>query len=118
MYSKNWRKNKNYIYQKDTEVSVFTGKRRKLPKSSLRPCEKKIAINKFTGKITTAIIFPDGRIFIGEDVWRMSNRADFCEYRFISYPTVKAALISYDIQEAPRSILAIERRNPQYHELP
>ncbi len=35
-----------------------------------------------TGKRTTAITLSRGRIAIGDDVWRMSNRADTCEYPY------------------------------------
>ena len=47
--------------------------------------QKFIAINKESGKATTAITLSRGRIAIGDDVWRMSNKADICEYPYHIY---------------------------------
>lgn len=44
--------------------------------------DKFIAIDVETGKKTTAITLSRGRIAIGDDVWRMSNKADICDYPF------------------------------------
>lgn len=35
-----------------------------------------------TGKRTCGITLTRGRVAIGDDVWRMSNRSDTCEYPF------------------------------------
>ncbi|SFU91284.1 hypothetical protein [Butyrivibrio sp. M55] len=35
-----------------------------------------------TGRRTTAITLSRGRIAVGDDVWRMSNRNDMCEYPY------------------------------------
>lgn len=43
---------------------------------------KFIVMNLANGKQTTAITLSKGRIAIGDDVWRMSNRSDTCEYPF------------------------------------
>lgn len=44
--------------------------------------EKFMAIEKETGKKTAAITLSRKRVAIGPDVWRMSNKADTCEYPF------------------------------------
>ena len=43
---------------------------------------KFIAEDMETGKRSTAITLSRGRIAIGDDVWRMSNRADTCDYPY------------------------------------
>lgn len=35
-----------------------------------------------TGRRTTAITLSRGRVAVGDDVWRMSNRTDMCEYPY------------------------------------
>lgn len=49
---------------------------------SMNRYHKFIALNLETGKKTPAITLSRGRIAIGDDVWRMSNRADLCEYPY------------------------------------
>lgn len=44
--------------------------------------QKYFAADKETGKRTTAITLSRGRVAIGQDVWRMSNKADMCEYPY------------------------------------
>jgi len=47
--------------------------------------QKFIAVDIETGKKTTAITLSRGRIAVGDDVWRMSNKADMCEYPYRIY---------------------------------
>ncbi len=43
---------------------------------------KFIAVNVQNGKRTCGITLNRGRIAVGDDVWRMSNSSDMCEYPF------------------------------------
>lgn len=47
-----------------------------------RECDKFIIYDPETGKKECAIVFANGKIFVGADVWRMSNTSDICEYPF------------------------------------
>lgn len=53
-------------------------------KTRSRPFRKseKFVISDSDGKKTCAIIFENGKIFVGMDVWRMSNPYDTCEYPY------------------------------------
>lgn len=44
--------------------------------------QKFIAVDVFTEEKKCAITLSRGRIAIGDDVWRLSNKADTCEYPF------------------------------------
>ena len=64
----------------------FAYKRKMLRDRKLREdCgyyKKFTAVNVETGKRTSAITLSRGRIAVGEDVWRMSNKYDRPEYPF------------------------------------
>lgn len=62
--------------------------------------QKIICTEKNTGRKTTGIVFPSGKVYIGDDVWRLSNRADCCEYPFRMYTGLKTVAIDYEIREA------------------
>ena len=44
--------------------------------------EKLVVVELDTGRRTTAITLSKGRYAIGDDVWRMANKADMCEYPY------------------------------------
>lgn len=64
--------------------------------SPFRNYEKYVVRNLETGKISTAVIFTNGKVAIGDDVWRLSNRADMCECPFRTYLNKFAAEREYD----------------------
>ena len=47
--------------------------------------QKFTALDIENGKRTCAITLSRGRIAVGDDVWRMSNKADMCEYSYRIY---------------------------------
>ena len=51
-------------------------------KRHFRKAEKFVVVDPDTGEKTCAIIFTNGKIFVGADVWRMSNPYDICEYPY------------------------------------
>lgn len=101
----NWRQKMSYINQYEEEYGIKTARRysarRHSKTSCFRKAEKLLAKNKNTGKMETAIIFISGKTYVGADVWRMSNRADFCEYDFKAYKNRRMAEIDYDLYPAP-----------------
>ncbi len=61
---------------------------------------KVICTERKTGRKTTGIVFPGGKVYVGDDVWRLSNRADCCEYPFRGYVNLQVAAVDYEIREA------------------
>lgn len=78
---------------------------RKTRSQFIRKCKRYICINRKDGSLTTGIVFPNGTVYVGDDVWRMSNRADCCEYPIKHYKSLKFAEMDYDFDEAKRSFL-------------
>lgn len=68
-------------------------------------CSHFICTDRTSMSLTTGIIFPNGRVYVGDDVWRMSNRADYCEYPFKKYKNRQSAELDYDFKEAERTFL-------------
>ena len=69
-------------------------------------CEKYTATNIETGNRTCAILYINsGRVKIGDDVWRLSNPADCCDYPVLVYPSLEVAKRYYNLEEAPHSYL-------------
>ena len=103
----NWRDRVTYINQYESEnsnyVSTVVRKQKGKRHASFRKTEKYLAENISTGKMETAIVFPNGKTFVGADVWRMSNRADFCEYGFTTYQNRIMAEKDYNFYPAPRT---------------
>ena len=64
-------------------------------------CEKFICENLVSGEKTTGIMFSTGKFKIGDDVWRLSNSADFPEYYYETYRTKTEAEQIYRIYPAP-----------------
>lgn len=57
--------------------------RKRAFRSSSPGCFRKFYVEELeTGRRTTAITLSRGRIAIGDDVWRLSNRSDTCEYPY------------------------------------
>lgn len=63
---------------------------------AFRKCEKYVVRELETGNISTAIIFSNGKVSIGDDVWRLSNRADTCDYPFRTYLNKKCAELEFE----------------------
>lgn len=77
-----------------------------------RPKAKKIiCTEKKSGRKTTGIVFPSGKVYIGDDVWRLSNRADCCEYPFRGYVGLKVASLDYEIREAESTFPEYTEKN-------
>lgn len=70
-------------------------------KSPFRPCERYICINRKNGTYTTGIKFQNGKVFVGDDVWRLSNRADCCDYPFRQYKNQLLAEGDFEFRDAP-----------------
>lgn len=64
-----------------------------------RVCEKFICVDLKSGSSTTGISFPNGKIFIGDDVWRLSNKADCCDYPYKRYQNRKLAEKDYLLKQ-------------------
>lgn len=79
--------------------------------------EKYLATEKETGKVTTASLMRSGKVLVGDDVWRLSNKADCCEYPFKIYASMDIAKQDYIFSAAPKSMLSevIFCELPQYH---
>ncbi len=103
MSSKSIFRNAVYINQ----VPELTERERRYQKrkrdihcSMKRKSQKLICTDRKTGQKTTCIVFPNGKVYVGDDVWRLSNRADCCEYPFRGYSSLQIAAVDYDIREA------------------
>ena len=68
-------------------------------------CEKFICENLVSGAKTTGIRFSSGKIKIGDDVWRLSNSADFPEYYYETYNSKEEAEKYYRIYPAQENNL-------------
>ncbi|MDE6626676.1 MAG: hypothetical protein K2K56_09975 [Lachnospiraceae bacterium] len=69
------------------EITSIDGKRIITPRKRKRiihrktPArEKLVVVCKDSGNKTCVIITHNGKIFLGDDVWRLENKADCCEY--------------------------------------
>lgn len=69
------------------EITIKDGKRIITPRKRKRiihrktPAKEKfVVVCKDSGDRTCVIITHTGKIFLGDDVWRMENRVDCCEY--------------------------------------
>lgn len=85
MSQSNWRTlPRTYL---DFETGKPVEKKKACRKNILpfRKCEKVLARHKETNAVTCATIFSNGRVAVGDDVWRMSNRCDTCEYTYHMY---------------------------------
>lgn len=80
-----------------TEKRRNSGYRRLKPQ--FKVCEKIICIDLKNGSSTTGIIFPNGNVCIGDDVWRLSNKADCCDYPYKRYNNRKLAEQDYEFKE-------------------
>lgn len=58
--------------------------------------QKYLCVNRNTGEKTCAILFPNGKVFVGDDVWRLSNKADCCEYNYRYFYNRKEAEKEYE----------------------
>lgn len=86
-----WRK-VPYINQVEEECLNMAVDRRRIRKKPFINCEKLIARRRDDSECTTcAIIFHSGKLKIGDDVWRLSCSADYCEYPFVSYASLSEA---------------------------
>ena len=74
--------NKNYQNMYRESHQKRTHKERRGINKNEAIHQKFIVVDTQTGKRTTGITLSKGRIAIGDDVWRISNRADMCEYPF------------------------------------
>lgn len=72
-------------------------------RSPIIKCNYFICTNRTNMSLTTGIIFPNGKVYIGDDVWRMCNRADYCEYPFKKYRNRQSAELDYEFKEAERT---------------
>lgn len=86
----------------------LTGTKKKRPasRSPFKKCSHYICTDRSNGSSTTGIVFPNGRVYVGDDVWRLSNRADCCDYPYRRFNNQKLAEQYYDFKEAERSILS------------
>lgn len=75
-----------------------------------RCCEKYIGYSLENGSVTSVILFKsNGKVFVGPDVWRLSDPYDCCEYPYKVYPNMRLAMLDYQIKEDPReSIVSLE----------
>ena len=62
--------------------------------------QKFIVLDVYTGKQICAITLSRGRIAIGDDVWRLSNKADTCEYPFRIVDEYEFAMFYQKIETA------------------
>lgn len=67
-------------------------------KRQSRICEKFVCTDLKNGTSTTGISFPNGKTFIGDDVWRLSNKADCCDYPYKKYQNRKLAEQDYQLK--------------------
>lgn len=103
MKQTNWRKG-TYINQYD-EICAPPYPNVRNRKKTFYKCQKLICVNKENGTQTCGIVFSNGVMRIGIDVWRLSNSADCCEYPFRTYPSMDAAALDYDFRPADSTIL-------------
>ena len=87
---KKWKRNKLYYNNR---------------RSPFIKCGYYICTNRTSMSLTTGIVFPNGKVYVGDDVWRLSNRADYCEYPFKKYRNRQSAELDYEFKEAGRTFL-------------
>lgn len=115
MNKRNWRSNARYVDQYPAEEPfspVITHRKRN--HKPFYNCEKYICTHKRTGSKTCGIIFTNGKVRIGTDVWRLSCISDNCDYPVIGYNTRTDAEKDYDFAEANSPLLfyLTEDNNP------
>lgn len=98
MKSNYWRTAPRQYINCMTGQPVVTKKyqNQKESRPAFRKCEKHVVRDLETGDISTAIIFSNGKVSIGDDVWRLSNRADTCDYPFRTYLNKQCAEREYE----------------------
>lgn len=98
-----WRK-VPYINQVEEEGLNMVIDRRHARRKPFISCEKLIARSKNDVSLTTcAIVLRNGKTKIGDDVWRLSCAADYCEYPFSSYASLAEAEEHYTFETPPCS---------------
>ena len=70
---------KAYHYKQKT---LYNRRKQRQNDEQMHRYNKFFVVNLGTGRQTTAITLSRGRIAIGDDVWRMSNKFDTCEYPY------------------------------------
>lgn len=72
--------------------------------------KKLMAKNRETGMVSTAVIMENGSVYIGPDVWRLSNKADSCEYASKYFSKQVLAELEYELYEpsSPYSSISLE----------
>ena len=101
MKSNYWRTAPRQYIDCITGQPVARKKNQPVTRSCFRKCEKHVVRELETGNITTAIIFSNGKVSIGNDVWRLSNRADTCDYPFRTYLNRKCAEREFEFVPNP-----------------
>lgn len=69
--------------------------------SSFKKLQKFVCRSLSDGHISTAVLFPSGKVAIGNDVWRLSYRTDCCEYPYVMYDSLDQAKCEYSIETHP-----------------
>ncbi len=98
---KSWR---NPIYISQIPESAKKDSR---PQSALKKFTCYICTDRNNGISTTGIMFANGKVFVGADVWRMSNPADCCDYPFRRYKNMAMAEKQYEFKIVDQSVLTI-----------
>jgi len=66
-------------------------------------CTKIVCVDKKTNRKTSGIIFNSGKCAVGDDVWRMTNPADTCDYPFKIYQNSLEMEAKYNIEIPPET---------------
>lgn len=109
-----WRNSIKYVNQVTPEYGAATKYNYTEKKSrhhrKPRYCEKYVGYSLDNGAVTSVILFKsNGRVFVGPDVWRLSDPYDCCEYPYTAYPNMRLAMMDYLIKEDPReNIVGLE----------
>ena len=69
----------------------------------LKKCPKFIARDLKTRKRTCCILFNSGKVAVGDDVWRLSNSSDLCEYPYKTFKNSIAFEKFYEMEEPPKT---------------
>lgn len=105
--SKSWRNDTRvYIHAIDNKPVVIAPARKRTQgkKSAAYRCDKYICTHKETGKRTCGIHFISNKRFcIGDDVWRLSQRSDFCEYPYRCFASIEIAQQDYILSVPPQT---------------
>lgn len=92
--------------------------RKKRFRKNYRQCCKVACRNIENGHITCGIIFPNGKMAVGDDCWRLSNIADTCDHPFKIYNNSIEVEKKYIITHPEKTIFFDNEKEESNYDVP